>query len=172
MVESEAIARKPRRSMARRIVPWFLGGIACVLIGIFIVSFFLDGIIRPPIEAKMNASLKDYHAILPHAHLQLLGFTLTLRDLTVVQLAQPRPPVAAFPIMRFQIHWKALLFGRVVASVLLEAIKRILLREPQPATDRHLRGFALDRRRDPGAARPARRCDCECPGAAAGQLPA
>jgi len=135
MVESEAIARKPRRSMARRIVPWFLGGIACVLIGIFIVSFFLDGIIRPRIEAKMNASLKDYHAILPHAHLQLLGFTLTLRDLTVVQLAQPRPPVAAFPIMRFQIHWKALLFGRVVASVLLWH-PRFHINQAQFATER------------------------------------
>jgi hypothetical protein len=119
MVESEAIAPQPRRSAARRIVPWLLGGIAFVLIAIFIASFFLDGIIRPRIEAKMNASLKDYHATLPHAHLQLLSFTLTLRDLTLEQLAHPRPPVAVFPIMRFQIHWKALLFGRVVANVLM-----------------------------------------------------
>src|ERR1700737_5269189 len=104
MVDSEAIAPQPRRSAARRILPGFLGGIAFVLIGLLIASFFLDGIIRPRIEAKMNASLKDYHATLPHAHLQLLGFTLTLRDLTVEQLAHPRPPVAVFPIMRFQIH--------------------------------------------------------------------
>jgi Domain of Unknown Function (DUF748) len=113
------MAPKPYRSTARSVVPWLLAGIAFVLIGLFIASFFLDDIIRPRIEAKMNASLKDYHATLPHAHLQLLSFTLTLRDLTIGQFAHPRPPVAVFPIMRFQIHWRALLFGRVVANVLL-----------------------------------------------------
>ena len=135
MVESEAIAPQPRRSAARRIVPWLLGGIAFVLIAIFIASFFLDGIIRPRIEANMNARLKDYHATLPHAHLQLLSFTLTLRDLTIEQLAHPRPPVAVFPIMRFQIHWKALLFGRVVANVLLWH-PRFHIDEAQFATER------------------------------------
>src|SRR6202140_1652084 len=119
MVEHNAIVPKPRRGTTGSRVHWFLGGIAFVLIGVFIASFFLDGIIRPRIEAKMNARLKGYHATLSHAHLQLLGFTLTLRNLTVEQLAHPRPPVAVFPIMRFQIHWKALIFGRVVANVML-----------------------------------------------------
>jgi hypothetical protein len=135
MVESNAIAPKPRRNTARSIVPWFLGGIAFILIGVFIASFFLDGIIRPRLEAKMNASLKDYHVTLAHAHLQLLGYTLTLRDLTVEQLAHPRPPVAVFPIMRFQIHWTALLFGRVVANVLLWH-PRLHIDEAQFATER------------------------------------
>ncbi len=119
MIESAAIVSKPRRSMARRIAPWFLGGIAFVLIGVFIASFFLDRIIRPRIESKMNSSLKGYHATLPYAHLQLLSFTLTLRDLTVVQVAHPQPAVAAFPLMRFRIHWRALFFGHVVAIVRL-----------------------------------------------------
>jgi uncharacterized protein DUF748 len=120
--------------MTGRVVPWFLGGIAFVLIGVFIASFFLDGIIRPRIETKMNASLKGYHATLPHAHLQLLGFTLTLRDLTVVQLAHPQPPVATFPVMTFRIHWRALLFGRVVANVLLSH-PRFHINEAQFATE-------------------------------------
>jgi Domain of Unknown Function (DUF748) len=135
MVEHNAIAPKPRRSTTGSRVHWFLGGIAFVLIGVFIASFFLDGIIRPRIEAKMNARLKGYHATLSHAHLQLLGFTLTLRNLTVEQLAHPRPPVAVFPIMRFQIHWKALIFGRVVANVLLWH-PRFHIDEAQFATER------------------------------------
>lgn len=118
MVESGVIAATPRRRVWR-IVRWLLGGAALVLIGLFIASFFLDSIIRPRIEAKMNASLKGYHATLQHAHLQLLGFTLTLRELRVVQLAHPQPPVAALPLMRFRIHWRALLSGRVVANVFL-----------------------------------------------------
>ena len=136
MVEPNAIAGKPRRSTIRSgVFPWLLGGLASVLIGVFIASFFLDGIIRPRIEAKMNASLKDYHATLRHAHLQLLGFTLTLRDLTVEQVAHPRPPVAVFPIMRFQIHWKALLSGHVVANVLLWH-PRFHINEAQFSTER------------------------------------
>jgi hypothetical protein len=87
---------------------------------VFVVSFFLDGILRPRIEKKMNTSLKGYSAALPYAHLQLVGFTLTLQNLTVVQLAHPSPPVAVFPLIRFQIDWKGLILGRVVANVLLE----------------------------------------------------
>jgi len=134
MAESNAITRQPRRSITRRIVLWFLGGIAFLSIGAFIFSFFLDGLIRPRIETNMNASLKGYHATLPHAHLQLLGLTLMLRDLTIVQLAHPQPPVATFPILRFRIDWKSLLFGRVVAYVLLERPK-FHIDEAQLATE-------------------------------------
>ncbi len=122
--------------MVRRIVLWFSGGIAFLLIGAFIVSFFLDGLIRPRIEANMNASLKGYHATLSRAHLQLLGLTLTLRDLTIVQLAHPQPPVATFPVMRFRIDWRGLLFGRVVAYVLLERPK-FHIDQAQLATERN-----------------------------------
>src|ERR1700752_841950 len=99
--------------MARRIAVWLLGGVAVVLLFVFIVSFFLDGIVRPHIERTMNASLKGYSATVPYAHLQLVGLTLTLRDLTILQKAHPRPPIAIFPTMRFQIEWKALMFGHV-----------------------------------------------------------
>jgi hypothetical protein len=122
MLEPEPTAittSKPSRSLLRRIFPWFLSSIGFVLVCVFITSFFLDRIIRPRIEAKMNSSLQGYHATLAHAHLQLLGFTLTLRDLTIAQIAHPQPAVATFPAMRFRIQWKALLFGRVVADVRL-----------------------------------------------------
>lgn len=106
--------------MSRRIAGWSLTSLAVVLMVGFIASFFLDGVVRPRIEQKMNASLKGYSTAVPYAHLQLVGFTLTLQNVTVVQLAHPHPPVAVFPLMRFQIHWQALIHGRVVASVLLE----------------------------------------------------
>ena len=136
MLESNAIAPQARRSVARRIILWFLGDIAFLTIAAFIVSFFLDGLIRPRIETNMNASLKGYHATLPHAHLQLLGLTLMLRDLTIVQMAHPQPPVATFPLMRFRIDWKSLLSGRVVAYVLLERPK-FHIDEAQLATERN-----------------------------------
>jgi hypothetical protein len=136
MVETDTTTVKRRRSSAaRRIVHWFLGAIALILISLFIVSFFLDALIRPRIEANMNRGLKGYHASLDHAHLQLLDFTLTLRDLSVVQLAHPQPPVAIFPLMRFQIDWKSLFFGRVVANVLI-GHPRLHIDQAQLATER------------------------------------
>jgi uncharacterized protein DUF748 len=135
LVEANAITHQPRRSVARRIVLWFLVGIAFLLIGTFIVSFFLDGFIRPRVEANMNASLKGYHATLAQAHLQLLSLTLMLRDLTIVQSAHQQPPVATFPLMRFRIDWKSLLFGRLVAYVLLER-PNFHIDEAQFATER------------------------------------
>jgi hypothetical protein len=135
MTQSNAIASRPHRSVARRILSWFLGGIAVLMICAFIVSFFLDSLIRPRIEANMNGSLKGYVATLPDAHLQLLGLRLTLRNLTIAQLANPRPPVATFPLMRFRIDWKSLLFGRVVADVLLEH-PAFRIDEAQFATER------------------------------------
>jgi len=54
----------------------------------------------------------------------------------------------------------------------LDAIKRIVVRESlQQPPHRGLRRPALDRRADPGAARPVRRQHRECAGAAAGELP-
>jgi len=67
----------------------------------------------------MNARLKGYHVTLGHAHVQLLGGSLTLRALTIIQQKHPRPPVADIPNMRFHIQWKELFSGRVVADVLL-----------------------------------------------------
>ncbi len=65
----------------------------------------------------MNASLKGYHISLGRAHLRLIDLGLTLRRLTIVQNAHPAPPVAIFPLMRFRIHWAALLRARVVGNV-------------------------------------------------------
>jgi hypothetical protein len=88
-------------------------GIGVIVIAVFIASFFLDGILRPRIEAQMNSKLKGYHVTLGHAHLQLLTLRLTLRRLVVVQNAHPRPPVADFPLMRFRIRWKGTVFAAI-----------------------------------------------------------
>ena len=68
--------------------------VAVLLLALFIVSFFLDGIIRPRIETAMNEKLKGYHTTLPHAHLQILGGRLTLSGLRIIQEHHPKPPVA------------------------------------------------------------------------------
>jgi len=103
-----------------RRVGFGIGGFFLALIfGLFILSFFLDGIIRPRIERAMNEKLKGYHTTLPHAHLQILGARLTLRGLKVIQEKKPTPPVAVVDRMQFTIQWRELVAGHIVADVLL-----------------------------------------------------
>jgi Domain of Unknown Function (DUF748) len=90
-----------------------------IILGLFILSFFLDGIIRPRIERAMNEKLTGYHTTLPHAHLQIIGGRLTLRELKMVQEHHPTPPVAVIESMQFTIQWRELFSGHIVADVLL-----------------------------------------------------
>ncbi|HUA34840.1 MAG TPA: DUF748 domain-containing protein [Candidatus Binataceae bacterium] len=114
--ESAKIARPPR-SLASRIALWFLVFFVSIAGTLFVVSFFLDGYIRPRIAARMNSSLKGYHLTLGHAHIQLLNLRLTLSNMVITQDAYPTPPVADFPRIVFRIHWRELLTRHVVANV-------------------------------------------------------
>ena len=98
---------------------WVGGFFATLIVAVFIASFFLDDIVRARTETAMNQKLKGYHVSLAHAHLQLLGGILTLKELKVIQQAHPRPAVADIASMRFTIQVKELFSRRVVADVLL-----------------------------------------------------
>jgi hypothetical protein len=106
-----------KRPLLARIALWAAGVLAIIALALFIVSFFLDGIIRPRIQAAMNRQLKGYSVTLGHAHLQLLNLNLALKRLVVVQNAHPSPPVANFPSIRFHLKWDDLFSGNVVAGV-------------------------------------------------------
>lgn len=109
--------RGPAASALTRLLRWVLGLFASITFMVFIASFFLDEPLRRTIEKQMNSSLKGYSVRLPKLHLQLVGFTMTLRGLTVIQNANPKPPVAYFPLLRFSVHWREILEGRLVAEL-------------------------------------------------------
>jgi len=101
-------------------VLFWVGGIfAMLIVALFIVSFFLDDIVRARTQAAMNQKLKGYHVSLRHAHLQLVGGILTLNGLKIIQQAHPHPPVADISMMRFHIQVKELFSRRIVADVRL-----------------------------------------------------
>jgi hypothetical protein len=102
-----------------RVLFWIGGFFGCLIIGLFIASFFFDDIIRARTQAAMNQKLTGYHVALDHAHLQLLGGILTLKGLRVIQQAHPHPPVADIAKLRFHIQLKELFSRRIVADVLL-----------------------------------------------------
>jgi hypothetical protein len=102
---------------------WCVGVPVVLVVVLFFTSYFLDGPLRRTMEQKMNHDLKGYSVRLPSLHVQLVGLSVTLKDLTVVQLAHPGTPVASFPMIRASIHWSGLLAGRLVAEFRLDRPK-------------------------------------------------
>ncbi len=111
---------EPDRSWrGSRVAGWVIGTLAVLVVAVFIASYFLDPIVRARVETAMNQKLVGYHTSLSHAHVQLLSGTLILDGLIVRQNAHPTPSVADLPKMEFNIQWRELLSGHVVADVLL-----------------------------------------------------
>ncbi len=68
----------------------------------------------------MNSGLSGYEIRLGGARFQPLGFSITLRDVVLRQLAHPEPPVLVIPRLHASVHWKELLFLRVVADFAID----------------------------------------------------
>jgi hypothetical protein len=111
-----ALRHNDRRS---RVAGWVIGTLAILVAAVFIASYFLDPILRGRVENTMNQKLVGYHTSLNHAHVQLLSGTLILTGLVVKQDAHPTPPVTDMAKMEFNIQWRELFSGHVVADVLL-----------------------------------------------------
>ncbi len=102
---------------------WRIGIPVALVLVIYVASFFLDEPLRRITEEKINRDLKGYSVRLPGLHVQLIGLSLTLKGLTVLQQAHPNPPIAYFPILKASIHWREILLGRLVAELRLDQPK-------------------------------------------------
>lgn len=109
-----------------RVFLWSAGILAGLVAALFIASFFLDGPVRSYLENKLNKDLKGYSVRLPAAHFQLIGFSLTLKGLTVFQQAHPNPPIAVFPLINAGINWRAVFSRRLVAEFSLDRPKIVI----------------------------------------------
>ncbi|KAB0665778.1 DUF748 domain-containing protein [Oryzomonas japonica] len=109
-----------------RLLRWGAGIPAALALILFIASYTLDAPLRSMMEKKLNRDLKGYSVRLPGVHVQLLGLSLTLKGLTVMQQAHPETPVASFPAIKASIHWGGLLSGRLVAEFLLTQPKIVI----------------------------------------------
>ncbi len=131
-------AGAPRRG--RKLAKWIALAAAAVIclaaLSAFILSFFLDGMVRQRVEATMNSKLKGYHIALGKAHFQLVALRLTLKDLVIRQNAHPDPPVADIPVMSFHLYWRQLFSGHVVGTVRIGG-PRLHINEPQLTAEVH-----------------------------------
>lgn len=120
MTRRRKVASWTERLKGSRLFRWSVGVPAAFVLVLFVASYLLDEPLRSLMEKEMNRDLKGYSVRLPGLHLQLLGLSVTLRELTVLQQAHPEPPVAYFPTIKANIHWREVLSGRLVAEFMLD----------------------------------------------------
>jgi len=122
---AESIEEKfwAKRMYDSKVFRWGIGIPVALALVLYIASFFLDEPLRSIMEKEMNRDLKGYSVQLPKLHVQLIGLSLTLKGLTVLQQAHPNPPVAYFPVLKASIHWREILSGRLVAEFRLDQPK-------------------------------------------------
>ena len=150
----ENLAEKPlaKKSQKARLIRRGIGIPVALALVLFIASSFLDEPLRSSMEKKMNRNLKGYSVRLAGLHFQLLGLSMTLKGLTVMQQAHPDPPVVFFPVLKASIHWREILSGKLVAEFMLdqpkininlqqlrsEAASAVPLKEPQISLQRRI----------------------------------
>ncbi len=116
----------PRRSPANfwRRIPRWLRILAVILVALAVLvpvaGLAMGEPMRRSLEARMNRQLKGYSVSIGKLRFQPIGGALTLRDLTIRQIAHPQPALAEIPLLRASVQWKELFFFRVVADFLIE----------------------------------------------------
>jgi uncharacterized protein DUF748 len=118
----------PRLRSRWKVVRVLAGGVAIVALLLAGASFFVDEPLRGYMERALNAELQGYTVRLAALAFHPLGFSITLKDLTIAQNAHPQPPVAQVPELHASVQWQALLSGRLLAD--------FVLRQPHVRIDR------------------------------------
>lgn len=106
--------------MRRSWVLWLFGSLAVVVGLAYAVAFLIDEPLRQHMERNINTRLAGYTVRIGKLDLHPLDFSLDLKDLTIVQNAHPRPPVARIPGLSASVQWRALLDGRLVGDMVLD----------------------------------------------------
>ena len=100
-----------------RLLGIFVAGLALLVV---FVRFFADEPLRRMIEGNVNKSLDGYTVQIHGLKFHPLGFSLDLIDSTIVQNANPDPPVASLPKLSAGVDWRSLLRGRLAADFLID----------------------------------------------------
>lgn len=95
---------------------WAAGVVISIVILAMLVSFLVDEPLRRYIEREMNTRLDGYTVSIHRLNFHLIGFSWDLKDVVLVQDANPDPAVLRIKTLSASVQWWALLFGRVVAD--------------------------------------------------------
>lgn len=100
----------------RKTFLWVLTLVAVLIVA----SFFVDEPMRASMERRMNRSLKGYSVRIPKLHFSFFSLSVTLRDLTLRQQANPEPPMLVVRRLKASVQWRELFTGHLVADFLLD----------------------------------------------------
>lgn len=106
-----------------KVLRWLVGIPVALALVLYIAPFFLDEPLRHITEKKINQNLKGYAVRLPELHVQWINLSVTMKGLVLLQQAHPDPPVGYFPVIKTTIHWREILWGRLVAESTLDQPK-------------------------------------------------
>ena len=101
---------------ARRGGKWLIAAVVVIVLLLVAIDIFVDEPLRRYMEREVNNRLKGYTLHIERLNFHVLGFGLDLINATLVQQANPDPPVADFPKIQASVQWRELLFGRLVAN--------------------------------------------------------
>ena len=79
-------------------------------------SVLLDEPLTTHCRAQMNERLKGYTATVAKLDFHPIGFAIDLRDVALIQDANPDPPVMKMERLSANVQWSALFRGRLVAD--------------------------------------------------------
>ncbi|HEV8436748.1 MAG TPA: DUF748 domain-containing protein [Methylomirabilota bacterium] len=99
---------------------WILAVAVLVIALAYAASFMIDEPLRRSIERRMNARLKGYTVHLGGASFHPHGFSLDLLNLTVVQDANPDPPVMKIARLGASVQWRELIRAKLVANMVID----------------------------------------------------
>ena len=103
-------------ALHRRWVLWTAGVVAFFLLLLFVLAYMIDEPLRRKVERDMNARLTGYSVRIGKLDFHPIGLSLDLEEMYLYQQAHPDPPIAYIPDMHASVHWKALIFGRLVGD--------------------------------------------------------
>ena len=100
---------------------WILGSFAAVILIVAVLSYLIRSeSLRRYMEDQMNRNLKGYTVHVGRAYFHPIAFSLDLEDLTLIQDANPKPPIASIRRLHAGVHWRELLRARLVADFLMD----------------------------------------------------
>ena len=90
---------------------------------IVIASLFVDEPMRRAMERSMNEHLTGYNAKIRDLDFHLIGFSVTLHDVSIRQEAHPEPAVAVIPRLRASVQWSELVKLKLVSDFQIDQPK-------------------------------------------------
>ncbi len=100
-----------------------LGILLAVVLLIILASFFVDEPMRRAMEKSMNEHLTGYDARIRDLDFHLIGFSVTLHDVSIRQEAHPEPAVALIPRLRASVQWTELVKLKLVSDFQIDQPK-------------------------------------------------